>query len=90
MIKKQNTGKSGGFKKAGVMLPVAAALVLAFGICAANPVLAAKIPLIGRIFQIEEKKVSYPGNYSEYEAQKEEERQKAWQDYEEYEQEKSQ
>lgn len=31
----------------------------------------------------------YSGNYSEYEAQKEEERQKAWQDYEEYEQEKS-
>ncbi len=65
MIKKQNKRKSGGFQKAGVMAAVAAALVLAFGICAANPVLAAKIPLIGRIFQIEEKKVSYPGNYSE-------------------------
>ncbi len=43
---------------------VAAALVLCFIFCTANPALAAQIPIIGRIFQLEEQKVSYPGDYS--------------------------
>lgn len=46
------------------MTGVAAALVLGIIFCAANPVLAARIPIIGRIFQIEEEKVSYSGDYS--------------------------
>lgn len=67
MIKKSDSQKkSNGLKRAGIMIAgAAAALCLGIGFCAANPVLAAKIPLIGRIFQVEEKKVSYSGNYSE-------------------------
>lgn len=49
------------------MIGLAAALLLAFGIFGfSNPVLAAKIPFIGRIFQLVEEKLSYPGNYSEH------------------------
>ena len=47
-------------------LGTAAAVLLGVGVLAANPVLAAKLPLIGRIFQVEEEKVSYPGDYSSH------------------------
>lgn len=71
MIKESDRPKkNSGLKRAGLKTVImaagtAAALILGVCVCAANPVLAAKIPLIGRIFQVEEKKVSYPGNYSE-------------------------
>ncbi len=71
MIEKSDRQKkNNGLKRAGIRTAImaagaAAALLLGFGVCASNPVLAAKIPLIGRIFQVEEKKVSYPGDYSE-------------------------
>ena len=45
---------------------IASAILLGVGGLAANPVLAAKIPIIGRIFQVEEEKVSYPGDYSSH------------------------
>ena len=70
IAKSDRQKKNNGLKRAGIRTAImaagaAAALLLGFGVCAANPVLAAKIPLIGRIFQVEEKKVSYPGDYSE-------------------------
>ena len=50
-----------------LMIGLAAAFLLAFGIFGfSNPVLAGKIPFIGRIFQLVEGKLSYPGNYSEH------------------------
>ena len=45
----------------------AASIVLILGFIGfSNPVMAAKIPFIGRIFSIVEKQVSYPGNFSEH------------------------
>lgn len=49
-----------------LLIGLAAAFLLAFGIFGfSNPVLAGKIPFIGRIFQLVEEKISYPGKYSE-------------------------
>lgn len=45
---------------------VAAILLLSFGLCAANPVLAAKIPLIGHLFSLLQGDSAYPGNYTDY------------------------
>ncbi len=47
-------------------LGLAAAFLLAFGFWGfSNPVLAGKIPFIGRIFRLVEKDIGYSGNYSE-------------------------
>ncbi len=64
MIRKKQPGRTPFYQTGVVMTAVAAALILCFVFLAANPVLAARIPIIGRIFQIEEEKVSYPGDYS--------------------------
>lgn len=45
---------------------VAAILLLSFGLCAANPVLAAKIPIIGRLFSMLQGSLEYPGDYTDY------------------------
>ena len=42
---------------------VAAVLALGFGVLAANPAIAANIPIIGRLFGQVEKNVSFPGDY---------------------------
>lgn len=44
---------------------VAAVFVLGIGFCYTNPVLAAKIPIIGRIFEQVEQDVTYSGDYKE-------------------------
>lgn len=44
----------------------AAILIIAFGFCAANPVLAAKIPVIGHLFEMLQEKVTYSGDYTGY------------------------
>lgn len=46
-------------------LTAAAAVLLAAGICFSNPVLAAKLPLIGHIFGQVQEKQRYPGNFDE-------------------------
>ncbi len=50
-------------------LTAAAAVLLAAGICFSNPVLAAKIPLIGHIFRQVQEKQRYPGNFDEVSGQ---------------------
>lgn len=45
---------------------VAAVLLLTLCICVANPVLAAKMPILGRIFEMLSKSTSYPGDYTQY------------------------
>ncbi len=53
------------FKKLCIAASVAAAVFVgAVCFCAANPALAAKLPLIGNIFRQQEENVSYPGDYS--------------------------
>ncbi|MCM1144148.1 MAG: DUF4179 domain-containing protein [Blautia sp.] len=48
-------------------LSIAATLILILGFIGfSNPVLADKIPFIGKIFQAVEKNVDYPGNFSEH------------------------
>ena len=44
----------------------AAVLLLTLCICVANPVLAAKMPILGRIFEMLSKSTSYPGDYTQY------------------------
>lgn len=44
----------------------AAAVLLAAGFCTANPVLAAKLPLIGHLFAMLQESSEYPGDYQEY------------------------
>lgn len=48
------------------MAAAAAILMITFGFCAANPVLAAKIPVVGHLFAMLQEKVTYPGNYTDY------------------------
>jgi len=48
-----------------VAASAAAVLALGIGFCYANPVLAAKVPLIGKIFERVEKDVTFSGNYRE-------------------------
>ena len=43
----------------------AAVLALSTGLCLANPVLAAKIPILGQIFQRIEDKTTYSGKFAE-------------------------
>ncbi len=66
----KNTRKKSQKKKVPVWVKAttaAAAFVLLFlGICSANPVLAAKIPVIGRIFSMLQKTSEYPGDYEGY------------------------
>ena len=62
--------KTGTFKKrrrhARFYLASAAAIILILGFLAfTNPVLAGQIPFIGRIFQLVEDKIGYPGNFSD-------------------------
>lgn len=64
MIRKTQPRRTPFYQTGIAMTAVAAALILCFVFLAANPVLAARIPIIGRIFQMEEEKVSYPGDYS--------------------------
>lgn len=45
---------------------VAAVLLLVIGVCSTNPVLAARIPVLGRIFSMLGKTAEYPGDYQEY------------------------
>lgn len=53
-------------KKIYLYLGLAAAFLFAFGFWGfSNPVLAGKIPFIGRIFRMVEKDIGYSGNYSE-------------------------
>lgn len=44
----------------------AAILIAAFGFCAANPVMAAKIPIIGHLFSLLQDKISFSGDYTGY------------------------
>lgn len=44
---------------------LAAIFVLAMGICFTNPVLAAKLPLVGHIFKMVQDEQMYPGNFDE-------------------------
>ena len=66
----KNTRKKSHKKKVPVWVKAttaAAAFMLLFlGICSANPVLAAKIPVIGRIFSMLQKTSEYPGDYEGY------------------------
>ena len=66
----KNTRKKSQKKKVPVWVKAttaAAAFMLLFlGICSANPVLAAKIPVIGRIFSMLQKTSEYPGDYEGY------------------------
>lgn len=58
---------AGKGKKKRPYLYAAAALILAFGFWGfSNPALAGKIPFIGRIFQLVETNIGYPGNFSEH------------------------
>ena len=47
-------------------ISAAAVCLLLIGVCTANPVLAAKIPVIGRIFSMLQKTAEYPGDYTNY------------------------
>lgn len=51
------------FKRIGV-LGTAAAVIVSIAICAANPALASKLPILGRIFANVERKVVFSGDYS--------------------------
>ncbi|MFT3985894.1 MAG: DUF4179 domain-containing protein [Lachnospiraceae bacterium] len=50
--------------KAGIAAAILLAVTALIGV--SNPVLAAKIPVIGKIFSLIESQVSYPGEYSEH------------------------
>lgn len=54
-------------KRAGFYLGFAAAVIILLGFAGfSNPVLAGKIPFIGRIFQLVEEKIGYSGDFSEH------------------------
>lgn len=54
-------------KRAGFYLGFAAAVIVLLGFVGfSNPVLAGKIPFIGRIFRLVEEKIGYPGDFSEH------------------------
>lgn len=60
-VKNSNKGKRKFF-----YMGLAAALLLAFGFWGfSNPVLAGKIPFLGRVFRLVENDIGYSGNYSE-------------------------
>lgn len=67
---RKNTRKNTQTKQIPVWVKTvaaAAAFTLLFlGICSANPVLAAKIPVIGRIFSMLQKTAEFPGDYEGY------------------------
>ena len=69
----QGRGKNSRHKKrkrfpvwARGLTAAAAVLIAAFGICAANPVMAAKIPIIGHLFSLLQDKISFSGDYTGY------------------------
>ena len=62
--KKKQKRRMSAWVKAAVS--AAAVCLLLLGICTANPVLAAKIPVIGRIFSMLQKTTEYPGDYADY------------------------
>ena len=65
MTKHKNT-KAHKRNRKYLYLGLAAALLLAFGFWGfSNPVLAGKIPFIGRIFRMVEQDIGYSGNYSD-------------------------
>lgn len=65
MTKHKNT-KAHKRNRKYLYLGLAAAFLLAFGFWGfSNPVLAGKIPFIGRIFRMVEKDIGYSGNYSD-------------------------
>lgn len=54
-------------KRVGFYLGFAAAVIVLLGFVGfSNPVLAGKIPFIGRIFRLVEEKIGYPGDFSEH------------------------
>ena len=64
----QGRGKNSRHKKrkrfpvwARGLTAAAAVLIAAFGICAANPVMTAKIPIIGHLFSLLQDKISFSG-----------------------------
>lgn len=64
--KKQHKNTKRNHNRTCLYLGLAAAFLFAFGFWGfSNPVLAGKIPFIGRIFRMVEKDIGYSGNYSE-------------------------
>ena len=62
----QTTGNLNKGKRKFFYMGLAAAFLLAFGLWGfSNPVLAGKIPFLGRIFRLVENDIGYSGNYSE-------------------------
>lgn len=62
----KNTNKNHRKKRTILYMGLAAAFLLAFGFWGfSNPVLAGKIPFLGRIFRLVESDIGYSGNYSE-------------------------
>jgi len=62
----KNANKGREQKKTLLYMGLAAALLLAFGFWGfSNPVLAGKIPFLGRIFRLVENDIGHSGNYSE-------------------------
>ncbi|MDE5931647.1 MAG: DUF4179 domain-containing protein [Lachnospiraceae bacterium] len=63
---RKNTKKKDKKKRTFLYMGLAAALLFAFGFWGfSNPVLAGKIPFLGRIFRLVENDIGYSGNYSE-------------------------
>lgn len=61
-VKKKNFLKTG----AAIGGTVAACGVLFFGVCAANPVWASNLPVVGSIFKSQAEKLQYKGDYENY------------------------
>lgn len=68
--KMKNRSSKSHQKKTSVWIKAAAAaaavVLLAAGFCTANPVLAAKLPLIGHLFAMLQENSEYPGDYQGY------------------------
>lgn len=58
--------KNNSRKKNRAIGTIAASLVAVITLGVANPALAAKIPIIGSVFESIEKNIDFPGNYSQY------------------------
>ena len=61
-VKKKNFLKTG----AAIGGTVAACGALFFGVCAANPVWASNLPVVGSIFKSQAEKLQYKGDYENY------------------------
>lgn len=58
--------KNNRYKKRRLIATIAASLVALITLGIANPALAAKIPIIGGVFEAIEKNIYFPGSYSQY------------------------